>query len=130
MLLDGAHNPAGARALADYLRTRGGERPVLLFNTMRKKKVEEMIEPLAELIYGVVITRAGVERAAEPEDLAPVLERFVKRVEIVPDPGEALERARALALPDGYVLVAGSLYLIGEILALSEDSPAPGPVSM
>jgi dihydrofolate synthase/folylpolyglutamate synthase len=130
LLLDGAHNPAGSRALAEYLRTRDGERRVLLFNTMRKKKVEEMIEPLADRIDAVVITRASVERAAEPEDLAPVLERFVARVEIVPDPAEALDRARALALPDGYVLVAGSLYLIGEILALAEDSPVPGPVPM
>ena len=57
-----------------------------------------------------------------------MLERFVERVEVVLDPGEALDRARALALPEGYVLVAGSLYLIGEILNLSGD--APGPVSM
>jgi dihydrofolate synthase/folylpolyglutamate synthase len=130
LLLDGAHNPAGAEALADYLRSRGGERPVLLFNAMRKKKVEEMVGPLADLIDAVVITRARVDRAAEPEDLAPVLEPLVKRVEVIPDPGEALERARALALPDSYVLVAGSLYLVGEILALSETSPVPGPVSM
>jgi dihydrofolate synthase/folylpolyglutamate synthase len=130
LLLDGAHNPAGASALADYLRARGGPRPVLLFNTMRKKKVEEMLRPLADLIDGVVITRARVERAAEPEDLAPVVERIVKPVEIFPDPGEALERARFLALPDAYVLVAGSLYLVGEILSLSEDDPTPGPISM
>jgi dihydrofolate synthase/folylpolyglutamate synthase len=130
LLLDGAHNPAGARALADYLRSRGGERPVLLFNTMRKKKVEEMVRPLVDLIDGVVITRARVDRAAEPEDLAPVLRQLVMRVEVVPDPGEALERARSLALPEGYVLVAGSLYLVGEILARSETSPVPGPVSM
>jgi len=130
LLLDGAHNPAGAQALADYLRSRGGEHPVLLFNAMRKKKVEEMVRPLADLIDAVVITRARVDRAAEPEDLAPVLEPHVKRVEVIPDPGEALERARALALPNSYVLVAGSLYLVGEILALSETSPVPGPISM
>jgi len=144
LLLDGAHNPAGAQALADYLQSRGGERPVLLFNAMRKKKVEEMVRPLADLIDAIVITRARVDRAAEPEDLAPVLEPLVKRVEVIPDPGQALERARFLApdpgqalerarflaLPDGYVLVAGSLYLVGEILGLSEASPVPGPVSM
>lgn len=130
LLLDGAHNPAGAQALADYLRSRGGERPVLLFNAMKKKKVEEMVRPLADLIDGVVVTRARVDRAAEPEDLAPVLEPLVKRVEVIPDPGEALARARALALPNSYVLVAGSLYLVGEILTLSETSPVPGPVSM
>jgi len=48
----------------------------------------------------------------------------------VRDPAEALERARLLALPDGYVLVAGSLYLVGEVLGLIEDRPVPGPVSM
>ena len=105
-------------------------KPVLLFSTMKKKQVEKIVRPLSDLIAGVVITRAGVERAAEPEDLARQVRPLVKRVEVIPDPGEALERARFQALPDDYVLVAGSLYLIGEILGFLADSAVPGPVSM
>jgi dihydrofolate synthase/folylpolyglutamate synthase len=131
LLLDGAHNPAGAQALADYLRAEVPNRkPVLLFSTMKKKQVEGILRPLSDLIAGVIVTKAGVERAAEPEDLERQIRPLVKRVEVVPDPGEALERARFLSLPDDYVLVAGSLYLIGEILGFLEDSPVPGPVSM
>jgi dihydrofolate synthase/folylpolyglutamate synthase len=131
LLLDGAHNPAGARALAEYLRTEmRGREPILLFSTMKKKQVEKIVQPLSDLIAGVIITKAGVERAAEPEDLARVIRPLVKRVEVIPDPGQALERARFQALPDDYVLVAGSLYLIGEVLGFFDDRAVPGPVSM
>jgi len=131
LLLDGAHNPAGAEVLAEFLAAEaGGLRAVLLFGLIQDKEVQGIVGPLAERVDAVVITRARVERAAEPEDLLPHLRALVKRVEVVRDPAEALERARLLALPDGYVLVAGSLYLVGEVLGLIEDRPVPGPVSM
>jgi dihydrofolate synthase/folylpolyglutamate synthase len=88
------------------------------------------VRPLAGRVDSIVITRVRVERAAEPEDLARRVRPLAKRVEIVPDMSDALTRARALALPDGFVLVAGSLYLVGEVLGLLEGGPVPGPVSM
>jgi dihydrofolate synthase/folylpolyglutamate synthase len=131
LLLDGAHNPAGAAVLAEFLDAEfRGRRAVLLFGALENKEVEGIVRPLAGRVDSIVITRARVERAAEPEDLARRVRPLAKRVEIVPDMSDALTRARALALPDGFVLVAGSLYLVGEVLGLLEGGPVPGPVSM
>ncbi len=130
LLFDGAHNPAGARVLAAYLR--GLRRaPVTLFGAMQGKALGEMLATLAPYLGPVVITRPTVERAEEPAAIAEEARRHsMGQVEVLPDPRAAFERACALAPPGGFVLVTGSLYLIGEILALLEPRPMAGPVSM
>jgi dihydrofolate synthase/folylpolyglutamate synthase len=130
LLLDGAHNPAGAGALAAHLRAEGHRKRILLMSAMRKKNVDQILRLVAPHAGAVVLTQPAVERAADPDDLLPLARSAFERVEVLEDPAEALERARALARPDGYVLVAGSLYLVGEILGLLEGAPVPGPVSM
>jgi dihydrofolate synthase/folylpolyglutamate synthase len=130
LLLDGAHNPAGADTLARYLGGVERPAPVALFAVMHGKLLDEMIEPLAPHLRGVVIARPSVQRAADPDEVAAVVQRHVGLVEVVPDPAAAFERAKALAGPERYVLVTGSLHLIGEVLGLLDRRPSPGPVSM
>jgi dihydrofolate synthase / folylpolyglutamate synthase len=116
LLLDGAHNPAAARALAAYL---AGEPPfVLLFGVMADKDVETMTRVLFPLARAVVLTRAPSDRAAAPEEIARragAVARGAKREE---NPRRALAIARRLAPPGGQVVVAGSLYLVGEVTRL------------
>jgi dihydrofolate synthase/folylpolyglutamate synthase len=128
LLLDGAHNPAGGAALAEYLRRRGGRRPVLLFATMREKDVSGILAPLAPYVERVILTRAAVERAEDPLRLEPLAAALGIPVEIEPDVPRALARARLEAAGGGFVLVAGSLYLVGEVLGDLEGRPVPGPV--
>lgn len=133
LLLDGAHNPAGARTLARYLRERSGAghpAPVMLLGGMRDKQLAEMVATLAPWVCGAVATRPRVERAARPEEIAAIVQERLGPVEIVSDPVEALERAARLAGPDGAVLVTGSLYLVGEVLAALEGRSSPGPVAL
>lgn len=130
LLLDGAHNPAAARALAEYLRESPGPPPVLLFGVMKDKDVARILDPLASSIEAIVLTRPGVDRAADPDDIARTVAYPHLRPEVVPDPSAGLERARRIAGPGGRVLVTGSLYLVGEILGLLEGAPVPGPVPM
>ena len=130
ILLDGAHNPAGASALADYLRERGGEAPILLFGAMANKDARGILEPLAPLVRSAVVTRPPVDRAADPADVARAAAGLGVAIETVGDPAAALARARALAMPGGFVLVAGSLYLVGAIVGLTRHLDAPGPVAM
>lgn len=133
LLVDGAHNAAGVEALSRWLDARGGARPVLLFAAMRDKDLDGMLGPLAARAAAVVCARPNVHRAAEPEDLAAAARKRCPRVVAAPDTAEGLEAARALALEggsEGFVLVAGSLYLVGEILAIAEGTIAPGPVAM
>jgi dihydrofolate synthase/folylpolyglutamate synthase len=121
LLLDGAHNPAGARALARFLRSCGPF--TLLFGAMADKNLKEMARLLFPLARSVVLTRAPGERAAEPEAIARKAGDAAFGAFLRSDPGEALELARRLAPAGGPVVVAGSLYLVGEVIkrALSEE---------
>jgi folylpolyglutamate synthase/dihydropteroate synthase len=74
--------------------------------------------------------RPGVDRAADPTALAERLARPGLTVEAVPEVGAAVRRARELAGPTGWVLVAGSLYLAGDVLRFLGGGSGPGPVAM
>jgi len=121
LLLDGAHNIAGARALAAHLET-GGEPFVLLFGAMHDKAFAEMAAVLFPLAREVVITRPPVARAATTEELAAAASALGIRCHVRPDVASALALARERARGVGPVVVAGSLYLVGAVLALNEGS--------
>jgi dihydrofolate synthase / folylpolyglutamate synthase len=113
LLLDGAHNPAAARALAAYL---AHEPPfVLLFGVMADKDVETMTRVLFPLAQAVVLTRAPSDRAAAPEEIARRAGAPARGARTEENPRRALALARRLAPPGGQVVVAGSLYLVGEV---------------
>jgi dihydrofolate synthase/folylpolyglutamate synthase len=131
-LLDGAHNPDGAAALASYLRRT--QSPALVFGALADKAWPEMIDLLAPVtqhrvyVAPVVGTGGAVGKqrtAAPPEELA---RRHPG--ETAPDVESALKRARAQVGPNGVVVVAGSLYLVGEARALLLGLPRDPPVAM
>jgi dihydrofolate synthase/folylpolyglutamate synthase len=128
VVLDGAHNAAGARALARALREEFRyDRLILVASIMADKDVEAMMGTLAPLASLVVATRAPVPRAADPVRIAAAARRATPppaRVVVAADIGAALEAARAEASRDDLVLVAGSLYAVGE--ARARLLPAPG----
>ncbi len=130
LLLDGAHNEAGVATLLAHLDAHDLPRPILLFSAMRDKDLETLLRPLATRASAVVVTAPPVRRAADPHEIAGRARAWCEAVEAIPDPSGALDRARNLAGPDGFVLVAGSLYLVGSVLSTLEGTPAPGPVSM
>jgi dihydrofolate synthase/folylpolyglutamate synthase len=130
ILLDGAHNVAGSEALAAHLALRGGPKPVLLFAAMSDKDIVGLLRPLAPQVASVVATRPAVARAAESRDVAAAARALGLPAGAEAEPARALEMARGLAGPGGLILVAGSLYLVGAVLALHEGGTPPGPVSM
>ena len=130
ILLDGAHNEAGAEALAAHLALRGGPKPVLLFAAMADKDIAGILAPLVPHIASVVAAQPAVLRAAESRDVAAAARSLGLPAEAEAETARALEKARALAGPGGLVLVAGSLYLVGEVVAVLEGGTPPGPVSM
>ena len=123
VILDGAHNPAGARALAASLRAYFPGRPVtFVIGILADKDAGGILAALAPLAARIVFTASGNPRAAAPEALRALLPAGpgALPVELVAAPSEALARATAMA-GDGIVCVAGSLSLVGDVLGAVAD---------
>ena len=136
LLLDGAHNPAGARALAAHLAA--APPYVLLFGAMADKDVRGLARELFPRAVEIVLTRPRVARAATPAELARDAGRLAAGAHREPSVARALTRARRLARARGAtVVVAGSLYLVGAVEAilerkrasLSAESHSAGPTT-
>jgi dihydrofolate synthase/folylpolyglutamate synthase len=113
IILDGAHNPAGARALAAHLeRFYRHRRITLVYGAMRDKAVEESSGILFPLAAEVVLTAPAQARAVRPETVREMTSH--PRVRVAPRVADALALARDADL----VVVAGSLFLVGEARAL------------
>jgi dihydrofolate synthase/folylpolyglutamate synthase len=112
ILLDAAHNPAGARALASHLQDIGWLRVTLLFGAMRDKDVRHMLEALAPFCEAIVCTTAPSPRALSASDLAASAGPLGRTVEAIANPAAALERAVEMGRP---VVAAGSIFLIGPL---------------
>jgi dihydrofolate synthase / folylpolyglutamate synthase len=112
ILLDAAHNPAGARALAEYLRTFAPGGATLVFGAMKDKAVREMLAPLAAVVRRIVCTTAPTPRALSADELARSARGLVSDVLTVADPFDAVEEA---CRRDRLVVVAGSIFLIGPV---------------
>ncbi len=120
VLLDGAHNADGFRALGSSLREEFPSHSwVLVFSAMADKDVEGMLEAVESRVTHVIVTSIDSPRAPAAEDLADrVGERMTVPVEAIADNAAALARAREVAGSSGAVLVAGSLYLVGAVRSL------------
>jgi dihydrofolate synthase/folylpolyglutamate synthase len=113
VLLDAAHNPEGARALASYLRQWHPEKPPLVIGVMRDKNVAEIAGTLLPHVSSVIATAAPTPRAIAPDDLARHLRAAGARdVTVELDAERAVERALDRA---PLVCVAGSIFLVGAV---------------
>jgi dihydrofolate synthase / folylpolyglutamate synthase len=112
IILDGAHNPAGTRALASYIRRfYKGRRIWIIYGVMRDKAVAEMSEMLFPLAYRVIVTAPANSRAMPPEN--------------IPAPGAVVAHTVAEAVgllgqaqPADAIFITGSLFVVGEARAL------------
>lgn len=116
IVLDGAHNPAGARALAAYIeKFYAGRRIGLIYAAMQDKAVAEMTATIFPLANEVIVTRPNQSRAVAPETIANMADH--SRLRVAPNLTEALQMARE-AVPEGAIFITGSLFLVGEARAL------------
>jgi dihydrofolate synthase/folylpolyglutamate synthase len=119
VVLDGAHNPQGAEALASSFQGLWPGRPLtLIFGILEDKDVASMIRALFPLARRVLLVAPPTERARSPETYRSEAESHCREVRIATSVGAALEQALASALPEEVVGVCGSLYLVGEARAL------------
>lgn len=114
-LLDGAHNPAGARALAAYLDEFVREPTTLVFGAMKDKAAGEMLRILAPKAVSIILTKADNSRSMEPSELLRRIpdEFDAENAVVTNSVFEALSIA-GTNVPRGLILITGSLYLVGE----------------
>ena len=124
LLLDGAHNPAGALILAQALRAEFSEKPLVgVIAVLADKDAAGLFSNLAGVFESVVITQSSSPRSmpvAELESLAK--DGLGQKVESISDFKLALERAKHRALEiDGTVVVTGSITLVGDVIKLIQE---------
>lgn len=124
ILLDAAHNPAGAATLASYLRELHWGRLPLVFAGMHDKDLEGMLRALLPVVGPLVVTRASNRRSADPERLVELAHQVAPAtaVTIAASPGEALEIAWRTSRR---IIVAGSIFLLGDVMKLAGQPVIP-----
>jgi dihydrofolate synthase/folylpolyglutamate synthase len=125
ILFDGAHNPAGAIALREFLQEFVHTPITFIFGAMRDKDLSEIAAQLFPLAHRLIFTQPDNPRAATPESLSRLVppDLHAVQVTLAPDVFEALQAARTQTPRDGIICITGSLYLIGEVQRLLQQSP-------
>jgi dihydrofolate synthase/folylpolyglutamate synthase len=117
IVLDVAHNPAGAWALRSALSACYDNRPLIfVFGAMRDKAIAEMTDILFPMADKVIATRPENPRSASPEEIQQAGNRTGSEIKAVAEIGAALEQARNAAGPGSVLVVTGSIYLVGEAM--------------
>jgi dihydrofolate synthase/folylpolyglutamate synthase len=127
LVLDGAHNPAGARALAASLESYFGDTPTtFVVGVLRDKDAAGILRPLLGRAHRVIVTAFGSPRAAPPEMLRALVPASVP-VSVASSAAAAL-RAAEEGSRSSVVCVAGSLALVGDVRRHLDGGDKPCPV--
>jgi len=118
VILDGAHNPAGALVLKESLEKEFQyQNLILLIGIMKDKDIPSMLHLLAPLAHHIIFTKPHTDRAADPSLLKKALGQNGKKAEIAEDLREAIERGLSLTQEEDLLCITGSLYTVGEARA-------------
>ena len=123
ILFDGAHNPAGAQALREFIDEFIKTPMTLVFGAMEDKKLAQMASVLFPSATRLVLTQLDNPRSAKVETVAKVAERYVEpgRVRTAQTVGDAIRIAKEITPDEELICVTGSLYLIGEVQSLLRE---------
>ena len=116
-ILDGAHNPAAAKGLAQSLKTRfNGGRGVFVLGFMGDKDIKAILAEFAPLASDMILTRPAGDRAFDPAAAAPESLNALppSRVSVIGDIKEAINEGIMLAKEKSFIIITGSLYMVGE----------------
>ena len=118
IILDGAHNPDGARTLAEFLRSYyGGRKKVLIFGVMKDKDYKEIIDIITPHVGTTILTKPETERALPPREL----EGRVRNAIVTESMRSALTLAKSMAGKDDLIVITGSLYTVGEAKGILDE---------
>jgi len=115
VILDGAHNTEGAAALGVYISDVLRGPVVLIFDAMKDKEISRIANILFPLARKVILTQVSMPRAASPEEVLSLCRKHAEKIVLEPDVGNAFRQALAEAGARTPIIVAGSLFLVGEV---------------
>ena len=115
VILDGAHNVTGAKALKKAI----GDcfnygRLILVLGILKDKDIKGIVAQLAPLASRIIITRPQTPRAAEPEEIAMIAKEYPGSIVIKRKVSQAIRQAISYAKSEDIILITGSLYTVGE----------------
>jgi len=130
VMVDGAHNPAAASVLAEFLAeyrtSHPASRVALILGMMGDKAHRQFFKTLQPYIDELIVTQADIPRAVPASQLSAELSDIISPIRSVSAPGDALLLARRLMNPVDVICVTGSLMLVGDIKAfLRGCTPSP-----
>jgi len=118
VILDGAHNPAGAIALRESLKEEFPyRRLILLIGILKDKDFRTILRTLSPLADHVILSKPHLDRAAPVSLLEKALKENGKTVEAIEDLEEAIKRGLSLTGKEDLLCITGSLYMVGEAKA-------------
>ncbi len=118
VILDGAHNVAGAESLACFVRSSvPKKKAVLMLGVLGDKDFPGLVRPLAPLFGRIICVRAPSERAASPKDLAAAARSSGADISIEDGVVDALKKTMKKLGKDETLIVSGSLTVVGEAKA-------------
>jgi dihydrofolate synthase/folylpolyglutamate synthase len=119
IILDGAHNPAGAHTLADSIKNDlGGKKLVVIMGMFKDKDYPNCIAQIASLAHTFIAIESNSERALPAELVAAEAEKYCADVTACKDYKKALEQAQNATGKDGVMIICGSLFFAGEMRKL------------
>lgn len=125
IILDGAHNPAAAKALSEELRrikrqgARGkgqdeNSRLIIIIGILKDKDFKGIISFLAPIADYAIIVKPKSDRSRETEDLKNEFLKYIRDVEAIEDIPNAISKAKHIAGKDDIICITGSFFTIGE----------------
>ncbi len=123
--LDGGHNPHAARALADVaegMRARDGRPLTLIVGLLKRKDAPGVFRAFKDLNARIIVTGFEADAAAPPLDLVDAAGAEGVKVESAGNVEAAVDLALGADGPSPHLLICGSLYLAGEVLAMSQET--------
>jgi dihydrofolate synthase / folylpolyglutamate synthase len=115
IVLDGAHNPAAAEKVKEFIEAfLEPKRVVMVFGVMKDKAIQEISRTLFPLAREIVLTYTGHERCATPSEILSLLPRSESSIRSTTSVCEAITIAEQLASEDDTIVFVGSLFLVGE----------------
>ncbi len=120
-LIDGAHNPDGAKVLRENLKTFKYKNLILIMSIMEDKDLEKIFSYLAPLSNILILTKASIDRASNIENLEKIAKKYAKEIYKFENISDAVKFSLAKANKNDLICFTGSLYAVGDLKKLIED---------